>query len=85
MWRGFDEFKFTVEEWLYNLYKEPYRKAHYMYIINRALRRAARDKVISRQEQKNLWNMIIASEEDCHVAISALENKYKLIIKNTET
>lgn len=77
MWRGFDEFDFSTEQWVYNLYEDPYRRAHYIYIINRALRRAVRDGVISKEEQKNLWKMIQASKEDCCVAIVCLENKYK--------
>jgi len=86
MWRGFDEFKFSTEEWVYNLYENRYRKAHYIYIVNRALRKAARDKIISREEQKSLWKMILSSKEDAYVAFSAIENKYKqLTIKNTET
>ena len=82
MWRGFDEYKFSAKEWVYNIYEDPYRKAHYMYVVNRALRRAARDKVISREEQKSLWKMITSSEEDAYVAFSAIENKYKQLTKN---
>ena len=86
MWRGFDEFKFSAKEWVGHLYVDPYRKAHYLYVINRALRKAARDKIISREEQKTLWKMINSSKEDAYVAFSAIENKYKqLTIKNTET
>ena len=83
MWRGFDEFKFSTQEWVDHLYVDPYRKAHYLYIINRALRKAVRDKVILRQEQQNLWKMINSSEEDAYIALTAIENKYKQLIKNT--
>lgn len=76
MWRGFDEFKFTAEDWVNNTYEDPYRKAHYMYIVNRALRKAARDKIITRGEQKSLWSMINSSKEDAYVAFKALETKY---------
>ncbi len=79
MWRGFDEYKFSTQEWVDHLYVDPYRKAHYLYIINRALRKAARDKVISREEQKSLWKMINSSKEDAYVAFNAIENKYKLL------
>lgn len=50
--------------------------------LYRALKRAARDKVITKQEEKSLWSMIRSSDEDCYVALKALESKYKL---NTET
>lgn len=77
MWRAYNEFNFSAEEWVENL-NDIYKGAHYMYVMNRILRRAARDKVITREEQKSLWNMIKASDEDCYTALSALEGKYKL-------
>lgn len=76
MWTRYPDYKHTVEDWIAAI-NDKQSGAHTMYCLNRALRRAARDKVITRQEQQSLWEMIKASDDDCYVALKALETKYQ--------
>lgn len=84
MWTKYPDYKHTVEDWIAAM-NDRQSGAHTTYCLNRALRRAARDKVITREEQKSLWSMIVsADDEDHYVALKALETKYKLTIETYE-
>ncbi len=82
MWTKYPDYKHAVKDWIAAI-NDKQSGAHAVYCLNRALRRATRDKVITREEQKSLWSMLKASDDDRYVALKALETKYNLT--KTET
>lgn len=83
MWKNYPEYNRTVEEWVMAIDHSKDR-AHNMRCLQRALKRAVSDRLITKAEQKSLWNMIVSPDnEDHYVALKALETKYNLT--KTET
>jgi hypothetical protein len=74
MWKNYPAHKRTPEEWLKEL---SVHKASAGYKLNRILRMMYRERLIGRDEQKRLWQMISSTEEDQMVALLVIENKYK--------
>ncbi len=77
MWKSYPQFNMSPEQWLEKINHHTHR-SQVMHYLNRALRRAVRDRVITMEEKENLWKMILAIDEDCYTALLALESKYKL-------
>lgn len=75
MWTSYPEYKRTVEQWITAIDHKSDR-AHNMRCLHRALKRAVSDRMITKAEQKSLLSMIKASDDDCYVALKALETKY---------
>jgi hypothetical protein len=78
VWKSYPEFNMSPDQWMEKM-NDNLHGARVMHYLNRALRRAVRDKVITMEEKGNLWKMISATDEDCYTALLALESKYKLL------
>lgn len=77
VWKSYPEFNMSPKQWMKRINNQIHGPRVMLY-LNRALRRAVRDRVITKEEKGNLWKMIKALDEDCYTALLALESKYKL-------
>ncbi len=80
MWKSYPEFDRTVDGWIIAMYDSKDR-AYTIRCLQRVLKRATSEHIITKAEEKSLWSMLRASEEDAYVALSAIENKYKQLTK----
>jgi hypothetical protein len=78
MWKSYPEYNRSIEEWLQQINSRAAGSLAFLH-LKRTLKRATRDKVITNEEQQNLWKMILASNDDCYTALLAIESKYKLL------
>ena len=84
MWKSYPDYKKNPEEWMRDI-NDRVTRGTAAYELSRSLRMMYREKLITREERKNLWKMLQSTQEDQYIALLAIESKYKLTIKNTET
>lgn len=82
MWKSYPEYNMTSEQWLDTLFTS--WRSYDLKALSRCLMIMSRqEEFITKVEEKTLRKMLSSSKEDAYIALTIIENKYKLKDDNT--